>query len=247
MRRVEGKAADTLCAMERVPRPSFGLRWLRRHLNYANVIATLALFFAMTGGALAAKHYLINSTKQINPKVLKKLKGRTGRTGATGKEGSAGREGPAGPIGKEGRVGQRGPVGKEGKDGQPGPFVTTLPSGKTLTGVFQATDALPANAKGFAEATISFTFPLAAAPNVEVIQAGGAASEHCPGTVEAPSATAGYLCLYTTASTGPVATYNPVTEAIGATKNGAIASTELECAATPCNAHLVGTWAVTAP
>jgi len=35
--------------MERVPRSSFGLRWLRRHLNYANVIATLALVFAITG------------------------------------------------------------------------------------------------------------------------------------------------------------------------------------------------------
>jgi cytoskeletal protein RodZ len=46
---------------------------MRRRLNYANVTATLALFFAMSGGALAAKHYLINSTKQINPKVLKAL------------------------------------------------------------------------------------------------------------------------------------------------------------------------------
>jgi hypothetical protein len=46
----------------------------RKRLTYANVAATLALVFSMTGGALAAKHYLINSTGQINPKVLKKLK-----------------------------------------------------------------------------------------------------------------------------------------------------------------------------
>src|SRR5438876_8031642 len=46
----------------------------RMRLTYANVAATLALVFSMTGGALAAKHYLINSTSQINPKVLKKLK-----------------------------------------------------------------------------------------------------------------------------------------------------------------------------
>lgn len=44
---------------------------MRRHLSYANVVATLALVFAMSGGALAAKHYLVNSTKQFNPKVLK--------------------------------------------------------------------------------------------------------------------------------------------------------------------------------
>ncbi|MFI4990826.1 MAG: hypothetical protein ACHQHO_07930 [Solirubrobacterales bacterium] len=40
-------------------------------MNYANVVATLALVFAMSGGALAAKHYLLSSPKQISPKVLK--------------------------------------------------------------------------------------------------------------------------------------------------------------------------------
>jgi hypothetical protein len=80
----------------------------RRHLNYANVIATLALVFAMSGGALAAKHYLINSTKQINPKVLKKLKGNTGKTGATGPAGAAGAAGKDGSAGKEGAKGAPG-------------------------------------------------------------------------------------------------------------------------------------------
>ena len=36
----------------------------------------------MSGGALAATHYLINSKKQINPKVLKQLKGNKGATGS---------------------------------------------------------------------------------------------------------------------------------------------------------------------
>jgi hypothetical protein len=44
-------------------------------LSYANVIATLALVFSMTGGAMAAQHYLINSTSQINPAVLGTLRG----------------------------------------------------------------------------------------------------------------------------------------------------------------------------
>jgi hypothetical protein len=35
---------------------------IRRHLSYANVVATMALVFAMSGSALAAKHYLITST-----------------------------------------------------------------------------------------------------------------------------------------------------------------------------------------
>jgi hypothetical protein len=44
---------------------------MRKHLTYANVTATLALVFAMTGGAMAANHYLVTKTSQISPKVLK--------------------------------------------------------------------------------------------------------------------------------------------------------------------------------
>ncbi|MHB8240434.1 MAG: hypothetical protein ACYDHN_00430 [Solirubrobacteraceae bacterium] len=44
---------------------------MRKRLTYANVTATLALVFSMSGGALAASHYLIRSTKQISPKVLR--------------------------------------------------------------------------------------------------------------------------------------------------------------------------------
>ena len=49
------------------------MKALRRNLSYANVTATLALVFAMSGGALAAKHYLLNSTSQVNPRVLRSL------------------------------------------------------------------------------------------------------------------------------------------------------------------------------
>jgi hypothetical protein len=87
---------------------------MRRHLNYANVIATLALVFAMSGGALAAKHYLITSTKQIKPSVLKSLKGNAGKTGATGPAGAAGAAGKEGPQGKEGAKGEQGSPGVSG-------------------------------------------------------------------------------------------------------------------------------------
>jgi hypothetical protein len=79
---------------------------LRRHLSYANVVATLALVFAMSGGALAARHYLINSTKQISPKVLRKLEGHAGKPGA---QGPAGQPGAPGPVGATGNDGARGP------------------------------------------------------------------------------------------------------------------------------------------
>lgn len=96
---------------------------MRRRLSYANVTATLALVFAMSGGAMAANHYLINSTKQINPKVLKKLTGKAGAAGAAGATGSAGAIGKEGPQGKEGSKGEKGEPGKEGspgKNGEPG-------------------------------------------------------------------------------------------------------------------------------
>ncbi|HEU0249619.1 MAG TPA: hypothetical protein VFR48_02740 [Solirubrobacteraceae bacterium] len=75
---------------------------IKPKLSYANVVATLALVFAMTGSAVAAHHYLITSTKQISPKVISTLKGKAGKTG---------------PIGPQGLPGKEGAVGKEGKEG----------------------------------------------------------------------------------------------------------------------------------
>jgi hypothetical protein len=57
---------------------AFMLSRLGKRFSYANVAVTLALVFAMTGGAYAAKKYVITSTKQISPKVLKELKGVSG-------------------------------------------------------------------------------------------------------------------------------------------------------------------------
>lgn len=94
-----------------------------RRLTYANVTATLALVFAMTGGAYAASKYIITSSKQISPKVLKQLVGKTGATGPSGPAGPSGATGPTGANGATGAVGQgvEGKVGKEGKEGKTGP------------------------------------------------------------------------------------------------------------------------------
>jgi hypothetical protein len=83
-----------------------------------NLVAWLALFVALGGTSLAAKHYLINSTKQINPKVLRALQGRTGPPGARGATGAAGLIGLTGSPGKEGAQGKE---GLQGKEGTPGP------------------------------------------------------------------------------------------------------------------------------
>jgi collagen triple helix repeat protein len=85
--------------------------FFRRHLSYANVVATMALVFAMGGSAIAAKHYLISSTNQINPKVLKKLRGNHGNRGNTGASG------PQGPSGAAGAAGAPGTPGAPGANG----------------------------------------------------------------------------------------------------------------------------------
>ena len=154
---------------------------MRKHLTYANVAATMALVFAMSGGALAAKHYLVNSTSQINPKVLKKLRGRTGRTGKTG------------ATGKAGAAGAPGAPGKEGAAGPPGPFPTTLPSGRTLTGTFVLSgtgETVPGQTQ------LSFNYALASLPTVHIIGAGTATPAGCTGNVEHPGAAPGNLCIF---------------------------------------------------
>lgn len=90
------------------------LKAIRRRMTYANVVATLALMFAMTGGAFAAGKYLITSTKQIKPSVVASLKGVKGKNG---KDGAAGPQGPAGPGGAAGPKGENGTSGQAGKDG----------------------------------------------------------------------------------------------------------------------------------
>ena len=80
----------------------------------AMAVALLALFIAMGGSAVAASHYLINSTAQINPKVLKKLRGEAGIAGTAGTSGAPGPQGKEGPAGKEGLAGKDGAPGNEG-------------------------------------------------------------------------------------------------------------------------------------
>jgi hypothetical protein len=63
----------------------------------AMVVACLALFLASTGTSIAARHYLITSTKQIKPTVLKKLKGAKGSKGSKGSTGAIGATGATGP------------------------------------------------------------------------------------------------------------------------------------------------------
>src|SRR5579862_5174208 len=193
----------------------------RIHVTPASVIAGLALVFAMTGGAYAAKKYLITSTKQISPSVLKALQGKTGTAGTPGTAGSQGPAGPAGPVGPAGKDGTNGTNGANGKDGAagkdgatgktgatgptgkegPSPWTPggTLPSEATETGTWW----FQGNGQEKQYAPLSFPIPLsvadAAAITVHVwneLMPPAERDPECTGTPDAPAAEPGTLCIY---------------------------------------------------
>jgi hypothetical protein len=102
-----------------------GMRLLAR-LSYANVAATLALFFSLTGSAVAGAvlitgadvkdHSLTGADikngslglRTLSADARAQLRGRLGPRGAPGLQGAKGDAGPAGPAGANG---QQGPAG----------------------------------------------------------------------------------------------------------------------------------------
>ena len=194
---------------------------------YAN-IATLALVVVTTGGTLAATHsYLLTSTKQISPKVLKALQGRTGPAGSTGEQGEAGESGPA------------------GKEGSPWAVGGTLPPGKTETGTW----AFVSNAEGPTRVPLSFSIPTAEPLKptlgkgpLELLEPKEEDPSHthpnCPGTVSKPEADPGFICVYSETLEDPLTSQGPVRT------SGVVLIFESKSTSPKTDE---GTWAVTAP
>ena len=123
---------------------------LRRHLSYANVMATIAVFVALGGSSYAAITLHENSVRsahigdgQVKNSDLAKNavtsanvrnrsllaqdfkfgelpRGAKGRPGRDGAAGPDGQKGPAGADGPRGPVGEDGPSGADGTDGTDG-------------------------------------------------------------------------------------------------------------------------------
>lgn len=210
--------------------------------------------------------------------------GPAGAKGDTGATGAAGAVGPAGKDGTNGTDGSNGTNGTDGKsvvlgsaakcveggvsvevEGSKAPREVcngakgvlhpgeTLPSGASETGAW----AMFASAPGFMEVTISFPIPLAAAleeSHVEALEV-GQTSAHCPGSVEAPSAEPGYLCVYQTENAEMVgvvpAIIKPGTTFVeqgeGKGKGAGVAGAKLFNGGKAAAARDNGSWAVTAP
>jgi collagen triple helix repeat protein len=228
-------------------------RLFRRRPSPALVISLIARFVALGGTSYAAfkipknsvgSPQVINSSLQttdLSKKARTALKGNRGARGAVGPAGAAGAAGAAGPVGATGPQGAAGAAGAVGATGPPGPFPATLPSGQTLKGTFSFAEH---HVTGFVQTDeISYAYPLAAAPTINIVHAGGASTPACPGTVANPTATAGNLCIYVGREDVTLAAFNAT--AGGGGKYGARI---LPSGAIPDNSDYEddGTWAVTA-
>src|SRR4029077_10052309 len=207
------------------------LKVVRRNLTPPTAIAVVALVFAMSGGALAAK----NSAEASKQEKAKR--GPRGPRGKQGPQGLKGLQGPKGDVGPRGPEGPQGPKGDAGDPWTPGGF---LPSGASLGGTWFAGAGPEVFAgKGPAVASISFGLPLLAPPTIVIVKKEKEGEEHaaeCPGSVLFPKAAKGNLCLYTAQESG-LELQTAVPSPFGAI---------LSYVGTPSTGN-VGTWAFPAP
>lgn len=156
------------------------------------VIAIVALVAAVAGSAVAAGGLSGAEKKEIttqSKKFSKKFSKQFAKPGPAGPQGPQGAKGEQGPKGDNG---DRGPQGEEGPQGPPGPTETSLPQGKTLTGLWDFQANVSENA------IVSITFPLRVEPEPTLhwIGVGEDSTLDCPGTAGDPQAAPGQLCVY---------------------------------------------------
>lgn len=222
-------------------------RLWRHRPSSSMLVAVLALVFATTGSAVAAS--LITS-KQIKNGTIQLVdiskKAKTALTGLPGPAGPAGpaggATGPAGPAGAAGAAGAKGDKGDTGRSA-----LTPLQTGESEVGGWDFDSQAPASTGDFG-GWVPFAIPAPTAlDNAHVLVAGSIAGAGCTGTVAAPTAPAGDVCIYVGQSSTNAATVagsepNGVTEE--AVKRG---FRVLITVNNTGDVYSQGSWAYTAP
>ena len=145
-----------------MPRMNKPLSAVRRHMSYANVAATMALVFALTGGAVAATGHVggggtspakaTASISRSDPGTSTSTAASNGTSGSSPAKAvsgpgtgsgsgtslaiaakSKGKTGPRGPAGPKGATGATGPAGPTGAAGPAGPVGPAGPAGAAGT------------------------------------------------------------------------------------------------------------------
>ena len=233
---------------------------MRPKLSFANVMVVVLTFVVLGGGAYAATQLPANSvgTKQLKggavtkAKLDRKVRQLLRQTGPTG---------PTGPAGPPGPIGPAPPPGP----GEGGSLGGTIPVGTTLRGVAVTSSAN--DTVGLTASGTGIYFGGAQTPTrpvAHLIPPGATAPPQCPGTVAAPEATSGNLCVYLralvpndegfvvitdpTGPSGPGLNYNLATEEFEFFGDRTVAKFgfRLLFAQTKTNIdELFGSWAVT--
>jgi hypothetical protein len=218
---------------------------IRSRLTYANVMATIAVFIALGGGAYAATKLPANSvaTKQLKKNAVTGTKIRANAvTSPKVKDGSLlatdfkPGELPAGPQGIKGDKGDK------GDQGPPGPFPSgPLPRGTTIKGVYDI-DFVATTTFQYSAQPLSYGFEMASPLAATVVASGTTPPAQCAGgSAASPQAAPGNICLFSEnkANEYNFGAYTPPSSKYGA-------GLELE-AQTTGRAYDYGTWAATAP
>ncbi|HEX2105656.1 MAG TPA: hypothetical protein VHF51_18530 [Solirubrobacteraceae bacterium] len=203
------------------------LRQLRSRLTYANVMASVAVFLSLSGGAYALT-IPRNSvgTRQLREKAVTRAKLATGAVASTQvrdgtlrakdfrrsdlPRGRTGERGPRGATGLRGSTGARGATGPRGESA-----LDPVPTGRTIRGVVGANLHAFSNDPAI-DYGVDAVLPIPAPSNltdaqvsVDVAGAVGGpttadGNPGCTGTPAAPSAPAGRVCIYVAAAANAV-------------------------------------------
>ena len=122
----------------------------------------------------------------------------------------------------------------------------TLPAGKTIRGNW-LTGGPAAGVNNLFWSAISFGYALGAAPTAHLLAAGAPATPECSGSLAAPAAASGHLCIYTHSVNNVSNRYtcNPLNNTCGASQTNPWGTVVYVSSAGAGSSFSWGTWAVT--